>query len=102
MATSPADINTRENAISAVLRLRVEMNKILEQIANGERSLSSILQPSDDLPLKQLYVVKALESFSQIGKIRARQVLDELNISHKHKIGELSQNQRESIFEVLK
>ena len=102
MATSPAGINTREIAISAVLELRVAMNKVLEQIANGERSLSLILQPSDELPLNQLYVVKVLESFSHVGKIRARQVLDALQISHKHKIGVLNQDQRTLIVEALK
>ena len=102
MATSPAGINTREITISAVLELRVAMNKVLEQIANGDRSLSLILQPSDELPLNQLYVVKVLESFSHIGKIRARQVLDALQISHKHKIGVLNQGQRTLIVEALK
>ncbi|MFM8652881.1 MAG: hypothetical protein ACKODE_11370 [Acidimicrobiaceae bacterium] len=102
MATSPAGINTREVAISAVLELRVAMNKVLEQIANGDRLLSAVMQTSDELPLNQLYVVKALESFSQIGKIRARQVLDELKISHKQKVGELSQKQCQLIIEALK
>ena len=102
MATSPAGINTREIAISAVLELRVAMNKVIEQIANGDRSLSLILQPSDELPLNQLYVVKVLESFSHVGKIRARQVLDALQISHKHKIGVLNQDQRTLIVEALK
>ena len=102
MATSPAGINTREITISAVLELRVAMNKVLEQIANGDRSLSLILQPSDELPLNQLYVVKVLESFSHVGKIRARQVLDALQISHKHKIGVLNQDQRTLIVEALK
>jgi ribosomal protein S13 len=78
------------------------MNKVLEQIANGDRSLSLILQPSDELPLNQLYVVKVLESFSHVGKIRARQVLDALQISHKHKIGVLNQGQRTLIGEALK
>lgn len=102
MATSPAGINTREVAISAVLELRVAMNKVLEQIASGDRSLSVVMQTSDELPLTQLYIVKALESFSHIGKIRARQVLDELKISHKQKVGELSQKQRQLIIEALK
>ncbi len=102
MATSPAGISTREVAISAVLELRVAMNKVLEQIANGDRSLSAVIQAIDELPLNELYVVKALESFSQIGKIRARQVLDELKISHKQKVGALSQKQRQSIIEALR
>jgi ribosomal protein S13 len=54
------------------------------------------------LPLNQLYVVKVLESFSHVGKIRARQVLDALQISHKHKIGVLNQDQRTLIVEALK
>ncbi|MFM8504605.1 MAG: hypothetical protein ACKOBB_06150, partial [Acidimicrobiaceae bacterium] len=91
-----------EVAISAVLELRVAMNKVLEQIANGDRLLSAVMQTSDEPPLNQLYVVKALESFSQIGKIRARQVLDELKISHKQKVGELSQKQCQLIIEALK
>lgn len=102
MATSPAGINTREVAISAVLELRVAMNKVLEQIASGDRSLSTVMQTSDELSLTQLYIVKALESFSQIGKIRARQVLDELKISHKQKVGALTQKQRQLIIEALK
>ena len=102
MATSPADINTREIAISAVHELRVAMNKVLEQIASGERSLTLVMQPSDELPLNELYVVKVLESFSHIGKIRARQVLDSLQISHKQKIGLLNQDQRTLISEALK
>jgi hypothetical protein len=102
MATSPADINTREIAISAVLELRVAMNKVLEQIASGERSLTLVMQSSDELPLNELYVVKVLESFSHIGKIRARQVLDSLQISHKQKIGLLNQDQRTLISEALK
>jgi hypothetical protein len=102
MATTPTDITTREIAISAVLALRVAMNKVLKQIASGERSLTLVMQPSDELPLNQLYVVKVLESFSHIGKIRARQVLDALHISHKHKIGLLNQDQRTLIVESLK
>ena len=102
MATTPTDINTREIAISAVLALRVAMNKVLKQIASGERSLTLVMQPSDEFPLNQIYVVKVLESFSHIGKIRARQVLDALHISHKHKIGLLNQDQRTLIVESLK
>ena len=102
MATSPADINTRKIAVSTVRELRVAMNKVLEQIASGERSLTLVMYSSDDLPLNELYVVKVLESFSHIGKIRARQVLDTLQISHKHKIGLLNQDQRTLIVEALK
>lgn len=102
MATMPVGFGTREIAIAGVLDLRLQMNQVLEQIVSGERSLTLVMQPSDELPLNQLYVVKVLESFSSIGKIRARQALDDLNISHKQKICNLSDHQREQLLGVFK
>lgn len=98
----PVGFGTREIAIAGVLDLRLQMNQVLEQIVSGERSLTLVMQPSDELPLNQLYVVKVLESFLSIGKIRARQALDDLNISHKQKICNLSDHQREQLLGVFK
>ncbi len=102
MATTPVGFDTREIAIAAVLALRLKMNQVLEQIVGGNRTLSAVLQPSDELALNQLYVVKVLESFSDIGKIRARQTLDEVGISYKQKLECLSDQQRTQLLEVLR
>lgn len=101
MATSPVDSEAREFAVLAVRDLRVKMNQVLAQIANHARSLSQVLQSSDEVGLNQLYVLKVLESFSKIGKIRARQVLDELQIDHKTKMSSLSADQKASLLEAL-
>lgn len=102
MAKMPVGFGTRKTAIAGVLNLRLEMNQVLEQIVSGERSLTLVMQPSDESPLNQLYVVKVLESFSSIGKIRARQALDNLNISHKQKICNLSDQQRVQLLGAFK
>ena len=101
MTTTPVGLLNREAVIAGVLDLRLKMDQVLEQIANGVRSLSEVLQPCDDLALNQLYMVKILESFSSIGKIRARQALDELKISHKLKACNLSEQQRTQLLGVL-
>lgn len=102
MATTPVGFETRDIAIAGVLDLRLKMNQVLEQIADGVRSLSSVLQSSDELALNQLYVVKVLELFSNVGKVRARQTLDDLKISHKQKIDSLSDQQRAQLLEAFK
>ncbi|HBQ52594.1 MAG: hypothetical protein EB144_00515 [Actinobacteria bacterium] len=97
MATTPVGFETRERIIAGVLELRQKMNIVLDQIKDGSRSKSSVLQPTEEFALSYIYVVKALESFSDVGKIRARQVLDEMKISHKLKLGDLADDERMSL-----
>ena len=97
MATTPVGFETRERIIACVLELRQKMNIVLDQIKDGSRSKSSVLQPTEEFALSYIYVVKALESFSDVGKIRARQVLDEMKISHKLKLGDLADDERMSL-----
>ncbi|NBQ03786.1 MAG: hypothetical protein EBU22_00620 [Actinobacteria bacterium] len=97
MATTPVGFETREHIIAGVLELRQKMNIVLDQIKDGSRSKSSVLQPTEEFALSYIYVVKALESFSDVGKIRARQVLDEMKISHKLKLGDLADDERMSL-----
>ena len=101
MAPTPVGFETREIAIGGVLDLRLKMNQVLEQITNGIRSLPAVLQSGDETALNQLYIVKVLESFSSIGKIRARQALEDLKISHKLKVGDLSDQQRTHLLGLL-
>lgn len=97
MATTPVGSETREMSIARVRELRQKMNIVLDQIKDGSRSKSSVLQPTEEFALSYLYVVKALESFSDVGKIRARQVLDEMKISHKLKLRDLADDARMSL-----
>jgi len=97
MATTPLGLETRERIIAGVLELRQKMNIVLDQIKDGSRSKSSVLQSTEEFALSYIYVVKALESFSDVGKIRARQVLDEMKISHKLKLGDLADDERMSL-----
>ena len=56
---------------------------------------------SDEEALNRLYVVKVLESFKVVGKIRARQALDDLRIEYKRKISNLTSAERDALLREL-
>lgn len=97
MATTPVGLDFRSVALARVLSARQQMDKVLVEISEGSRSIVSVLNGSDDEALGRIYVVKVIESFGDIGKVRARQVLDELEISHKKRTADLAVNERDAL-----
>lgn len=97
MATTPVGLDFRSAALARVLSARQQMDKVLVEISEGSRSIVSVLNGSDDEALGRIYVVKVIESFGDIGKVRARQVLDELEISHKKRTADLAVNERDAL-----
>ena len=101
MASSSIDLESRQSAIARVSSARREMTEVLLEIAAGKRSIAMVLQTSDEEALKRLYVVKVLESFKAVGKIRARQALDALQIEHKRRIANLTLVERGALSKEL-
>ena len=101
MASSSIDVESRQSAIARVSGARREMSEVLLEIAAEKRSMGAVLQKSDEEALNRLYVVKVLESFEVVGKVRARQVLDDLGIEHKRKISNLTSAERDALLREL-
>ena len=101
MASSSIDLESRQSAIARVSSARREMTEVLLEIAAEKRSIAMVLQTSDEEALNRLYVVKVLESFKVVGKIRARQALDALQIEHKRKITNLTLVERDALLREL-
>ena len=101
MASSSIDVESRQSAIARVSGARREMSEVLLEIAAEKRSMGAVLQKSDEEALNRLYVVKVLESFKVVGKIRARQALDDLRIEHKRKISNLASAERDALLREL-
>ena len=101
MASSSIDVESRQSAIARVLGARREMSEVLLEIAAEKRSMAAVLQKSDEEALNRLYVVKVLESFKVVGKIRARQALDDLQIEHKRRISNLTSAERDALLREL-
>ena len=101
MASSSIDLESRQSAIARVSSARREMTEVLLEIAADKRSIAMVLQTSDEEALNRLYVVKVLESFKVVGKVRARQALDALQIEHKRKITNLTLVERDALLREL-
>ena len=101
MASSSIDLESRQSVIARVSSARREMTEVLLEIAAEKRSIAMVLQTSDEEALNRLYVVKVLESFKVVGKVRARQALDALQIEHKRKISNLTLVERDALLREL-
>ncbi len=101
MASSSIDVESRQSAIARVSGARREMSEVLLEIAAEKRSMGAVLQKSDEEALNRLYVVKVLESLKVVGKVRARQALDDLRIEHKRKISNLTTAERDALLREL-
>ncbi len=97
MATTSEDTATRDSAIAGAASMRQQMNQILSEISAGKFSIDSIFKTDGNAALNQLYVLKILERFAGVGKVRARSGLDVLKISHKCRFSSLEPRQREAL-----
>lgn len=97
MATTSEGTATRDLAITSAASMRQQMDQILREISEDKFSIDSIFKTDGNAALNQLYVLKALERFASIGKVRARSGLDALKISHKCRFSSLESRQREAL-----
>jgi hypothetical protein len=88
----------RKSVIANAYSLRCEMSQVLLDIASGSRNLSDVLvKNADHAATKRLYLVKALEAFQHIGKVKARRLMAELAVTEKRRIESLSTNERQAL-----
>ena len=90
----------RKSVIANAYSLRCEMSQVLLDIANGNLNLSDVLiKNADHEATKRLYVVKALEAIQSVGKVKARRLMADLEITEKRRIESLSNSERRALLE---
>ena len=80
--------------------LRQEIANLCQQIASGQRSfldVISLAESNRSAAESYVYVVKALESESSVGKVRARRIMADLGIAERCNIGSLTTQQVEQL-----
>jgi methylthioribose-1-phosphate isomerase len=80
--------------------LRQEIANLVQQIASGQRSFVEVISLSESTRSaaeSYVYVVKALEAESSIGKVRARRIMADLDIAERCNIGSLTTQQVEQL-----
>ena len=84
--------------------LRQEIANLVQQIASGQRSFVEVISLSESTRSaaeSYVYVVKALEAESSVGKVRARRIMADLDIAERCNIGSLTTQQVEQLKAVL-
>ncbi len=90
----------RKLAIARAHAFRCEISQIVLDIASGKLKLGDVLiKNADQEATKHLYVVKALEAVQSIGKVRARRLMADLEITEKRRIESLSVSERQALLD---
>jgi hypothetical protein len=84
--------------------LRQEIANLCQQIASGRRSFNEVISLDESkrsAAESYVYVVKALEVESSVGKVRARRIMSDIGIDERCSIGSLTMKQVEQLKAVL-
>jgi hypothetical protein len=90
----------RQAALEKAAVARRQRAEVKEKLKANSLSLRELFEQGDrDETLAKLKVVSVLESLPGVGKVRARRLMQELDISESRRLRGLGRNQREALLE---
>jgi hypothetical protein len=90
----------RQAALDKAAAARRQRAELKEKLKMGSTSLDEVMTQADnDDVVAKLKVVTVLESLPGVGKVRARKIMEELEISDSRRVRGLGQNQRKALLE---
>jgi hypothetical protein len=88
----------RQAALQKAAAARRQRAEVKDKLKMGSLSLRELFeQGTRDEVLAKLKVVSVLESLPGVGKVRARRLMQELDISESRRLRGLGRNQREAL-----
>ena len=90
----------RKMGISKAVRLRRDRAAIKEKLKRGKLSLEQLISMDDEV-VSKIKVIEILECLPKIGKLSARHIMEELEISPDRRIRGLGCRQREALLDYL-
>jgi hypothetical protein len=90
---SPED---RKAALAKAAEARRKRAELKAELKSGKRNLRDVLAKKDDT-VGKMKVANVLESLPGVGKVRARKLMEKLDISASRRIRGLGAKQRESL-----
>jgi len=88
----------RQAALEKAAVARRQRAEVKEKLKANSLSLRELFEQGDqDEILAKLKVVSVLESLPGVGKVRARRLMQELDISESRRLRGLGRNQREAL-----
>ncbi|MEJ7562091.1 MAG: integration host factor, actinobacterial type [Ilumatobacteraceae bacterium] len=101
MATPPQlTPEQRTAALAKAAEARAARAEIKQRLKMGSISLQDALA-SEDKNMAKLKVVSLLESLPGVGKVKARKLMEELEISDNRRVQGLGSKQRQALLDAL-
>lgn len=87
----------RRQALAKAAEARKKRAEIKGQLKSEQLSLKDVLNRSEDDILGKMKVSAVLESLPGVGKVRARKLMERLDISASRRVRGLGSKQREAL-----
>lgn len=87
----------RRQALEKAAEARRKRAAIKAELKSGRRSLRDILNGASDATVAKMKVASVLEALPGVGKVRARKVMERLDISATRRIRGLGAKQRDAL-----
>lgn len=87
----------RREALAKAAEARKKRAEVKDQLKNGRLSLQKLLDRRDDETVGKMKVSSVLESLPGVGKVRARKLMERLDISATRRVRGLGAKQKEAL-----
>lgn len=93
----PLSPEQRTAALAKASEARKRRAEIKESLRSGATKLNQLLESVSDEVVGKMKVVSVLEAMPGVGKIRAKKIMERLEISESRRIRGLGQKQKEAL-----
>jgi hypothetical protein len=87
----------RKQALEKAAEARRKRAELKGQLKSGKLTLTSVLSRQGDDTVGKMKVSTVLESLPGVGKVRARKIMEKLDISASRRVRGLGAKQRDSL-----
>jgi S13-like protein len=87
----------RQQALEKAAEARRKRAELKAQLKSGNLSLATVLGKDDDETVGKMKVSSVLESMPGVGKVRARKIMEKLDISASRRVRGLGSKQKDAL-----
>jgi hypothetical protein len=87
----------RQQALEKAAEARRKRAELKTQLKSGNLSLASVLDRDNDETVGKMKVASVLESLPGVGKVRARKIMEKLDISASRRVRGLGSKQKDAL-----
>jgi hypothetical protein len=93
----PLSEEQRREALAKAAEARRKRADLKEELKTGKTSLPALLERTGDEVVGKMKVSKVLEALPGVGKVRARKIMERLDISESRRLRGLGLKQKDSL-----